>query len=110
MYLVTLCLEVFKSTDKTGDLTIASPSTNNILLKSNYGTWEAMSLNTSGTSMNTSLYVSGTTTLNNTTTCISSLNVSGTTTLTNTYINTITPNTGAVFDVGGTSTSSLYSF
>ena len=42
-----------------------------------------MRLNTVGTSINTSesLYVSGTTILNNTTTCTSSLNVSGITTL-----------------------------
>jgi hypothetical protein len=40
-----------------------------------------MRINTTGTSINTSLYISGTTTLNNTTTCLSSLNVSGITIL-----------------------------
>ena len=35
----------------SGDLTIASPSTNNILFKTNYGNWEAMRINTSGASM-----------------------------------------------------------
>ena len=77
---------------RVGDLTIASPSTHSIILKTNSGTWEAMRLNTVGTSINTSLYittinsslyVSGTTILNNTTTCRSSLNVSGITTLSN---------------------------
>ncbi len=68
---------------RVGDLTIASPSTHSIILKTNSGAWEAMRLNTVGTSINTSLYISGTTRLNNTTTCTSSLNVSGTTTLSN---------------------------
>jgi hypothetical protein len=40
-----------------------------------------MRLNTAGTSINTSLYISGTTILNYTITCRSSLNVSGFTTL-----------------------------
>ena len=68
---------------RVGDLTIASPSLSSIILKTNYGNWEAMRLNSSGISMNTSLYISGVTTLNNTTTCLSSLNVSGTTVLNN---------------------------
>ena len=42
-----------------------------------------MRLNSAGISMNTSLYISGTTIINNNTTCVSSLNVSGTTTLSN---------------------------
>jgi hypothetical protein len=29
---------------RIGDLTIASPSTNSIILKTNFGTWEAMRL------------------------------------------------------------------
>jgi hypothetical protein len=45
-----------------------------------------MRLNTAGTSINTSLYVSGLTILNNTTTCRSSLNVSGNTILNNSLI------------------------
>ena len=53
---------------RVGDLTIASPSLNSIILKSNNGNWEAMRLNSAGISMNTSLYVSGLTTLNNATT------------------------------------------
>ena len=68
---------------RVGDLTIASPSIHSIILKTNSGTWEAMRLNSAGISMNTSLYISGTTIINNNTTCISSLNVSGTTTLSN---------------------------
>ena len=68
---------------RVGDLTIASPTTHSIILKTNSGTWEAMRLNSAGISMNTSLYISGTTIINNNTTCISSLNVSGTTTLSN---------------------------
>ena len=45
-----------------------------------------MRLNSAGTSINTSLYVSGLTTFNNIITCLSSLNVSGVTTLSgNTY-------------------------
>ncbi len=59
---------------------------NSIIFKTNYGTWEAMRLNTAGTSINTSLYISGTTNLNNTTPCLSSLNVSGITTLSNNTI------------------------
>jgi len=62
---------------RVGDLTIASPLSNSIILKTNYGAWEAMRLNTAGTSISTSLYVSGLTILNNITTCTSSLNVSG---------------------------------
>ena len=69
---------------RVGDLTIASPSLNSIILKSNYGNWEAMRLNSAGISMNTSLYVSGLTILNNATTHTSSLYVSGTTILNNT--------------------------
>jgi hypothetical protein len=45
-----------------------------------------MRLNTAGTSINTSLYISGTTILNNTTTCTSSLNISGNTILNNSLI------------------------
>ena len=68
---------------RLGDLTIASPSTSSIRLKTNSGTWDAMRLNTSGISMNTSFYVSGTATLNHATLCLSSLNVSGATTINN---------------------------
>ncbi len=42
---------------RVGDLIIASPSTNSIILKSNYGNWETMRLNSAGISMNTSLYI-----------------------------------------------------
>ena len=42
---------------RVGDLTIASPSTSSIVLKSNYGNWETMRLNSAGISMNTSLYI-----------------------------------------------------
>ncbi len=66
---------------RIGDLTIASPSTSSIILKTNYGNWEAMRLNSAGTSINTSLYISGTTIINSAHTCTSSLNVSGITTL-----------------------------
>ena len=66
---------------RVGDLTIASPSTNNILLKTNGGYWETMRLNPYGVSINTSLYVTGFTTFNNAITSSSSLNVSGFTTL-----------------------------
>ncbi len=62
---------------RVGDLTIASPSTNSIILKTNSGAWEVMRLNTPGTSINTSLYISGTTIINNAITCSSTLNVSG---------------------------------
>ena len=40
---------------RVGELTIASPSLSSIILKSNYGAWEAMRLNTAGISINTSL-------------------------------------------------------
>jgi hypothetical protein len=40
---------------RVGDLTIAASSLSDIILKTNYGTWEAMRLNTAGTSINTSL-------------------------------------------------------
>jgi hypothetical protein len=72
---------------RVGDLTIASHSLSSIILKTNSGTWEAMRLNTAGTSINTSLYVSGLTIFNNATTCRSSLNVSGTTTFNNSSTN-----------------------
>ena len=68
---------------RVGDLTIASPSTSSIILKSNHGNWESMRLNSAGISINTSLYISGTTIINNTTTCTSSFNVSGSTALNN---------------------------
>ena len=68
---------------RVGDLTIVSPSTNNIIFKTNSGFWEAMRLNTTGISMNTSFYVSGTAILNNATSCLSTLNVSGATILNN---------------------------
>ena len=71
---------------RVGDLTISSHSLSSIILKTNSGTWEAMRLNTAGTSINTSLYVSGLTIFNNATTCTSSLNVSGITTLNNVNI------------------------
>ena len=60
---------------RVGDLTIASPSLNSIILKSNNGNWEAMRLNSAGISMNTSLYVSGLTTFNNATTINSVLSL-----------------------------------
>ena len=47
-----------------GDLTIASLSINSIVLKNIFGYWEAMQLNSSGISMNTSLYLAGTTIFN----------------------------------------------
>jgi hypothetical protein len=72
---------------RVGDLTIASPSLSSIILKTNYGSWEAMRLNTTGTSINTSLYVSGLTIFNNNITCLSSLNVSGITTFKNSTTN-----------------------
>jgi hypothetical protein len=68
------------------------PSLNSIILKTNNGTWEAMRLNTVGTSINTSLYISGTTTINNATTCLSSLNVSGTTVISNNVGIEVNPN------------------
>jgi hypothetical protein len=68
-------------------LTVASPSTTSIILKTIFGFWEAMRLSTAGTSINTSLYVLGTTLFNNSTTCSSSLNVSGTTTFNNSSTN-----------------------
>jgi hypothetical protein len=68
---------------RVGDLTIASPSTNSIIFKTSYATWDAMRLNTSGISMNTSLHVSGIAILNNSTTCLSSFTVSGTAILNN---------------------------
>ena len=68
---------------RVGDLTIVSPSTNNIIFKTNSGFWEAMRLNTTGISMNTSFYVSGTAILNNATSCLSFLDVSGATTINN---------------------------
>jgi hypothetical protein len=49
---------------RVGDLTIASPSTNSIILNSNYGNWETMRLNSAGISINTSIYISGTTIIN----------------------------------------------
>ena len=49
----------------SGDLNIASSSTNNILFKTNSGFWETMLVNPYGVSMNTSLSVSGNTILNN---------------------------------------------
>ena len=61
----------------SGDLSIVSPSINNILLKTNSGYWETMRINPYGVSVNTKLYVSGTTTLNNDVTCMSLLNVVG---------------------------------
>ena len=67
---------------RVGNLTIASPSTDSIILKTNSGTWEAMRLNTGGISINTSLYISGLTIINNVTTINSTLYVSGLTTLT----------------------------
>ncbi len=96
---------------RVGDLTIASPSTSSKILKTNYGNWEAMCLNSAGISMNTSLNVSGLTIINNATTCTSTLNVSGTTTLSNNvYINATTPNASSTLDVGGTSASTYYTF
>jgi hypothetical protein len=54
---------------RVGYLTIASTSINNIILKTNNETWEATRENTSGISMNTSLYISGTTIRNSAHTC-----------------------------------------
>ncbi len=68
---------------RVGDLTLASLAINNILLKTNGGYWETMRLNPYGDSINTSLYITGFTTFNNASTCISSLNVSGTATINN---------------------------
>jgi hypothetical protein len=96
---------------RAGDSTIASPSTRSIILKSDYGNWEAMRLNSAGISMNTSLHVSGLTIINNATTCTSSLNVSGITTLSNNvYFNATTLNSGSTLDVGGSSATTYYSF
>jgi hypothetical protein len=39
---------------RIGDLTIASPSTSSIILKSNHGNWKSMRLNSAGISINTS--------------------------------------------------------
>jgi hypothetical protein len=69
-----------------------------------------MRLNTAGISINTSLYVSGTTTSNSTTTCRSSLAVSGTTTSFQGFVgigNNEPFNTGA-FDVGGNNNNTTY--
>jgi hypothetical protein len=69
-----------------------------------------ISYNTPATFSST-LNISGNATLNNATTCMSSLNISGVTTLSNNvYINTTTPNASATFDVGGTSSSTFYTF
>jgi hypothetical protein len=86
---------------RVGDLTIASPSIHNIIFKTNNGTWESMRLNTGGISMNTSLYVSGTTIFNNTTTCLSSLNVSGVTTFKNSLTNFWYNSPGTYFSHNG---------
>ncbi len=60
-----------------------------------------MRLNTAGTSINTSLYISGTTIINSAQTCLSSLNVSETITLLNKVgINNTSPN--LTLDVGST--------
>ena len=61
----------------SGDLTIATPSINNILLKTNYGNWETMRINPYAVSINSVLNVSSTTTLNNDVTCLSNINVLG---------------------------------
>jgi hypothetical protein len=61
----------------SGDLTIVSPGTDNILLKTNYGNWETMRINPYGVSINSSLNVSSTTTLNNDVTCLYNINVVG---------------------------------
>ena len=66
---------------RIGDLSIVSPDTSSILLKTNNGYWETMRLNPYGVTINTLLYVTGLTTFNNAVTCSSSLNVSGFTTL-----------------------------
>ncbi len=58
---------------RVGDLTmIESPSLSGIILKTDNGNWEAMRLNTVGTTINTSLYISGTTIINSAHTCTSS--------------------------------------
>ena len=61
-----------------------------------------MLLNISGTLMNTSLYVSGVTTLNNNTTCLSSLNVSGVSNLELLYIKNSVGNQDTFFQIGKT--------
>jgi len=61
----------------SGDLIIATPSINNILLKTNYGNWETMRINPYAVSINSVLNVSSTTTLNNDVTCLSNINVLG---------------------------------
>ena len=73
---------------------------------------EDMRLNTGGISIHTSLYISGTTKLNNTTTCTSSLNVSGRTTLQGFVgIGNDGPfNSYGIFDVGGDNNTVYYSF
>ena len=53
---------IYKS---VGDLTIASPSINSIILKTNSGFWETMRINPYGITMNTSLYVTGPAIFNN---------------------------------------------
>jgi hypothetical protein len=50
---------------RVGDLTISSHSLSSITFKTNSGFWKAMRLYTAGTSINTSLNVSGTTIFNN---------------------------------------------
>ena len=44
----------------SGDLTIVSPGTDNILLKTNYGYWETMSINPYAVTINSALNVSST--------------------------------------------------
>ena len=61
----------------SGDLTIVSPGTDNILFKTNYGYWETMRINPYAVTINSALNVSSTTTLNNDVTCLSNINVLG---------------------------------
>ena len=61
----------------SGDLTIVSPGTDNILFKTNYGFWETMRINPYAVTINSALNVSSTTTLNNDVTCLSNINVLG---------------------------------
>jgi hypothetical protein len=61
----------------SGDLNIGVSSTNNILFKTYYGFWETMRVSPYDVSVNTTLYVSGNTILNNAISIFGTLNVSG---------------------------------
>jgi hypothetical protein len=68
----------------SGDLTIVSTGTDNILLKTNCGYWETMRINPYAVTINSAFNVSSTTILNNATSIYGTLNVSGPSTLNNT--------------------------